>query len=152
MALHSVNMDPPDWQEPSAHQSHFSDKKPVRISPASAPPAHLDGYPPVAISYYGHPELWTVQHHLRVRFRHIHRRRDCVADANTLVVDPRRHRNRRVAGDSLGHHRVDREYRYIVERDLASASRCLVARETPSAVGNPHARWRFRANGWRFHE
>jgi hypothetical protein len=58
MAQHSANMDPPDWQESSAHQSHFSDKKPVSIPSASAPPTHLGDDPPVSIYYYGYPELW----------------------------------------------------------------------------------------------
>jgi hypothetical protein len=60
MAQHSTNMDASDWQGPDAHQIHFSDKKPLSILPASTP-THLGSYLPVALDYYGHPELRIIR-------------------------------------------------------------------------------------------
>jgi hypothetical protein len=74
-----------------------------------------------------------------------------MADANTLVINPRRYRSRRLADHSLGHHRVHREYRHLFERNMAGTSRFLVAWEASSTAGHTHARWCLRADGWWFH-
>ena len=74
-----------------------------------------------------------------------------MANANTLVVDPSRYRDRRLADHSLGHYRVHCEYRHFFERNLAGASRGLVAWQASSTAGHTHAWWCFRADGWRIH-
>jgi hypothetical protein len=95
--------------------------------------------------------LWTVLHRFYIRFCHIRSRRDCVADANTLVVDHRRRRNRCRAHHPLGCYSVYCHNGHLVKRDLAGAPRRHVARPSTPAAGHPYAWWCLRAAGWRLY-
>ena len=95
--------------------------------------------------------LLVVLYRLYVRLYCIYHCYNCVANENTLVVDPCCRWSRRPAYYPLGYYWVHCLDGHLLGRDLAGASRCYLARQSTCAAHNSYAWRRFWAVSWWLH-